>query len=170
MVPSRQGRLAASLPCGLLLLAACVSLCQPQEPRIKPADCDRREHPVISYRGENSISGNSAMSDQPRPHRVVLPLLFFHFVFSTEALGVRVLPPRSEGFLPAGCGLGWKPALCGGEVGFRSTCCRDPPKNGLNRLTARNCRSKTFFFLPFRNFLFRLSLNNISLIQVLTLT
>ncbi|XP_075873317.1 semaphorin-5B-like isoform X2 [Nelusetta ayraudi] len=51
MVPSRPGQRSASLPCGLLLLAACVSLCRSQEPRVKPADCDRREHPVVSYRG-----------------------------------------------------------------------------------------------------------------------
>lgn len=44
----------ALAPCGLVLLI-CWSVClsqQQQQPRIKPADCSRKEHPVVSYQGE----------------------------------------------------------------------------------------------------------------------
>lgn len=138
MVPSRQGPRAAPLPCGLLLLATCVSLCQSQEPRVKPADCDRREHPVLSYRGESSISMNSTMSDQLCPHRSVLPRLFSTSVFSVEAMGVRVLPPGSEGFLPAGPGPGRRPNPRGGEVGFVLRIC--PPPAPLRRKKSKQNR------------------------------
>lgn len=47
MVTSQWGAWAFS-PCGLLLVI-CSSLCSSQEPYIKPADCSRKEHPVVSY-------------------------------------------------------------------------------------------------------------------------
>lgn len=50
MVTSRWGAQAFS-PCGLLLVI-CLSLCSSQEPYIKPTDCSRKEHPVVSYQGE----------------------------------------------------------------------------------------------------------------------
>lgn len=50
MVPSGWGAWALS-PCGLVLVI-CSSVCLSQEPHIKPADCSRKEHPVVSYQGE----------------------------------------------------------------------------------------------------------------------
>lgn len=57
MVTSRWGARAFS-PCGLLLVI-CSSLCSSQEPYIKPADCSRKEHPVVSYQGEKINTGHS---------------------------------------------------------------------------------------------------------------
>uniref|UniRef100_A0A1A8J363 Sema domain, seven thrombospondin repeats (Type 1 and type 1-like), transmembrane domain (TM) and short cytoplasmic domain, (Semaphorin) 5B n=1 Tax=Nothobranchius kuhntae TaxID=321403 RepID=A0A1A8J363_NOTKU len=46
------GRGALS-PCGLVLVI-CWSLCLSQQPNIKPADCNRKEHPVVSYQALRS--------------------------------------------------------------------------------------------------------------------
>uniref|UniRef100_A0A1A8U0W5 Sema domain, seven thrombospondin repeats (Type 1 and type 1-like), transmembrane domain (TM) and short cytoplasmic domain, (Semaphorin) 5B n=1 Tax=Nothobranchius furzeri TaxID=105023 RepID=A0A1A8U0W5_NOTFU len=46
------GRGALS-PCGLVLVI-CWSLCVSQQPNIKPADCNRKEHPVVSYQALRS--------------------------------------------------------------------------------------------------------------------
>lgn len=50
MVTSGWGVWALS-PCGLVLVI-CLSMCLSEEPHIKPADCSRKEHPVVSYQGE----------------------------------------------------------------------------------------------------------------------
>ena len=50
MVKSGWGVWAFS-PC-CLLLVICSSVCLSRPPHIKPADCSRKEHPVVSYQGE----------------------------------------------------------------------------------------------------------------------
>uniref|UniRef100_A0A3Q3K6Z8 Sema domain-containing protein n=1 Tax=Monopterus albus TaxID=43700 RepID=A0A3Q3K6Z8_MONAL len=47
MVMSGRGAWTLS-PCGLVLVI-CSSVCLSQQPHIKPADCSRKEHPVVSY-------------------------------------------------------------------------------------------------------------------------
>ncbi|XP_034720686.1 semaphorin-5B-like [Etheostoma cragini] len=47
MVTSGLGAWALS-PCGLVLVI-CLSVCLSQQPHIKPAECLRKEHPVVSY-------------------------------------------------------------------------------------------------------------------------
>lgn len=51
MMTSGWGSLS---PCGLVLIISW-SLCLSQQPNIKPADCSRKEHPVVSYQG-NDVS------------------------------------------------------------------------------------------------------------------
>ncbi len=50
MVTSGWGAWAIS-PCGLVLVI-CSSVCLSQQPDVKPADCSRKEHPVVSHQGE----------------------------------------------------------------------------------------------------------------------
>lgn len=50
MITSGWGAWALS-PCGLVLVF-CSSVCLSQQPHVKPADCSRKEHPVVSYQGE----------------------------------------------------------------------------------------------------------------------
>lgn len=50
MVTSGWGAWALS-PRGLVLVI-CLSACLSQQPRIRPADCRRKEHPVVQYQGE----------------------------------------------------------------------------------------------------------------------
>lgn len=38
-------------PCGLLLVV-CASVCLCQQPNMKPAECSRKEHPVVSHQGQ----------------------------------------------------------------------------------------------------------------------
>lgn len=53
----------ALFPCGLVLVI-CSSVCLSQEPHIKPADCSRKEHPVVSYQGEwiSTVSFSSSVT------------------------------------------------------------------------------------------------------------
>uniref|UniRef100_A0A3Q3AYH7 Sema domain-containing protein n=1 Tax=Kryptolebias marmoratus TaxID=37003 RepID=A0A3Q3AYH7_KRYMA len=44
---------AALSPCGLVLVISW-SLCLSQQPNVKPADCSRKEHPVVSYQALRS--------------------------------------------------------------------------------------------------------------------
>lgn len=53
---------------------------------------------------------NHTFCSHVSPHPLVLPLS------SVKAVGVRVLPSRSEGFLPARPGPEQKPARCGSKV------------------------------------------------------
>ena len=57
----------ALLTCGFVLVV-CPSLCLSQQPYIRPMNCSRREHPVVSYQGESFSCPN-----QLRSYRVVFP-------------------------------------------------------------------------------------------------
>lgn len=86
MVTSRWGARAFS-PCGLLLVI-CSSLCSSQEPYIKPADCSRKEHPVVSYQGQKISAGLSG----PPGFNISDPITSWQFSAHKFPPGTNVSP------------------------------------------------------------------------------